>query len=58
MCNESLIETIGGKLSNFMLFNFELLDIFTPPPALHTFVAMQSVSQRWGLWVKGSLYLQ
>ena len=57
MCNESLIETIGGKLSNFMPFNFEVLAIFTPPPALHAFVAMHSVSQRWGLWVKGSLYL-
>ena len=49
MCNKGLIEAVGGKLLNFMLFIFVLLFLPHPTPShSHAFVAMQYIMLAMG----------
>ena len=44
MWNKGLIEAVGGKLFNFLLFSLGFLVIYHPTPLhSHAFVAMQFI---------------
>ena len=44
MCNKGLIEAVGGKLFNCLLFSLVYLVIYQPTPLRsHAFVAMQLI---------------